>query len=226
MTESKATSDPASAAAWLHARLGLCRESPRRGPVPLGRCLEEFNLLHVTLPRLTRAGIAGYLLGEGIPAAGLMDGDDPDEVFSGFLFTMGTDGLVFVAEREPSAMAGSEPSEPRPTPLGRWRFTAAHELGHFLLHRERMIAGRWLGDTRETIREAGGTELAAMEREANRFAAELLMPAEVCRDRAEAFRASYGVWPRARLAYRLAAELLVSPEALRHRLEDLGLGDD
>jgi hypothetical protein len=224
--EPKEMSDPAAAAASVRARLGFSKDPARRGPVPLARFLDEFNLLHVTLPQLTRAGIANYLLGEGILAAGLVDGGDPDEVLSGFIFTTGTDGLVFVGEREPVASAKSDKPELKLTPLGRWRFTAAHELGHFLLHQDRMIAGRWLGDTKETIREVGGPGTATMEGEAIRFAAELLMPADVCRARAEAFRASYRVCPRATFAYHLSSELLVSPEALRHRLEELGLGDE
>ena len=67
---------------------------------------------------------------------------------------------------------------------------------------------------------------AAMERQANRFAAELLMPAVVCRARAEAFRATYRVCPRTPFAYYLAAELVVSPEAMRYRLRELGVGDE
>jgi Zn-dependent peptidase ImmA (M78 family) len=64
------------------------------------------------------------------------------------------------------------------------------------------------------------------EREANRFAVELLMPADVCAARADAFRQAYGVCPRGPLAYQLAAELLVSREAMRYRLNELGVGDE
>lgn len=226
MIELNGKPDPVTVAASLHARFGLSGDPARRGPVPLARFLDEFNLLHVTLPLLTRAGIANYLLGEGIVAAGLVDRGAPDDVLCGFIFTTGTDGLVFVGEREPVASAGQDQPRLKPTPLGRWRFTAAHELGHFLLHQDRMIAGRWLGDTKETIREVDEPEMATMEREANRFAAELLMPADVCRARAEAFRAAYRVCPRATFAYHLSSELLVSPEALRNRLKELGLGDE
>ena len=67
---------------------------------------------------------------------------------------------------------------------------------------------------------------AAMEREANRFAAELLMPAEVCRGRADEIQREHGCCPRAVLAYRLAAELLVSREAMRYRLKGLEVGDE
>jgi Zn-dependent peptidase ImmA (M78 family) len=55
-----------------------------------------------------------------------------------------------------------------------------------------------------------------MERQANRFAAELLMPEAVCR----AMRA-YTVSSRF-LEHQLARDLLVSREAMRWRLRELG----
>ena len=77
-----------------------------------------------------------------------------------------------------------------------------------------------------TIVEVEDETAVAMERQANRFAAEILMPAEVCRARAAAFRKLYRVCPRTPFAYYLAAELLVSPEAMRYRLRDLGVADE
>jgi hypothetical protein len=222
--DAKGGSDPAVVAASLRARFGIATDQAQRGPVPLGRLLDEFNLLHVTLPRLTRRGIAEYLLGEGIAPGGLAESGDPDETLAGFIFTTGSDGFVFVGESEPTASEHGQPPVLRPTPLGRRRFTAAHELGHFLLHRDRMVAGRWIGDTKETIREADGEDTADMEREADRFAAELLMPAELCRVRAAAFKAAYHVCPLTAFAYHLSSELLVSPEAMRYRLGPGGLG--
>ena len=65
-----------------------------------------------------------------------------------------------------------------------------------------------------------------MEREANRFAAELLMPAEVCVARVEELMGEHGSCPRGVLAYQLASELLVSREAMRYRLKSLGVGDE
>jgi hypothetical protein len=222
----KSTSDPATAVAMLRTRFGILAEPKRCGPVPLARFLDEFNLLHVTLPRLTRAGIAEYLLGQGIAPGNLLDTSEPDELFAGFIFTTGTDGFVFVGELEPALSDTVAEPKLQPTPLGRRRFTAAHELGHFVLHRDRMIAGRWIGDTRETIREADDGETMDMEREANRFAAELLMPAEVCRSRADAFRAAYRACPLTAFAYHLSSELLVSPEAMRNRLNGLEVCDE
>jgi Zn-dependent peptidase ImmA (M78 family) len=53
----------------------------------------------------------------------------------------------------------------------RQRFTAAHELGHFVLHREKI--GDGLQDN-YLLRAEGMTN--AQETQANRFAADLLMP--------------------------------------------------
>lgn len=54
--------------------------------------------------------------------------------------------------------------------LGRWRFTVAHEIGHFVLHQQRIV-------DRTTLRKDFTVwTKASEEAEANYFAAELLMP--------------------------------------------------
>ncbi len=226
MIDAKTASALAVLASSLRMRFGLPSDPVHRGPVPLSRFLEEFNLLHVTLPRLTRTAIAEHLLGEGIGPGKLVDTGDPEELFAGFIFTTASVGFVFVAETEPVSSEATGQLKLKPTPLGRWRFTAAHELGHFLLHRDRMVGGQWIGDTKETIQEEDGAGTNEMEREANRFAAELLMPADVCWARAKAFKAAYRVCPLTAFAYQLSSELLVSPEAMRNRLRGLEVGDE
>jgi Zn-dependent peptidase ImmA (M78 family) len=63
-------------------------------------------------------------------------------------------------------------------PLSRQRFTAAHELGHFIYHRD--LLGEGVGDNRAY--RAASTTLPnpaitpSHERQANSFAANLLMP--------------------------------------------------
>jgi Zn-dependent peptidase ImmA (M78 family) len=86
--------------------------------------------------------------------------------------------------------------------------------------------GRFRADTDATLREADEEVADVMEREANRFAAELLMPAELCHLRAAEVKRKHGCCPRGVLVYRLASELLVSREALRYRLQALGVGDE
>jgi Zn-dependent peptidase ImmA (M78 family) len=71
-------------------------------------------------------------------------------------------------------------------PLETQRFTAAHEIGHWLLHpdnvmhRDRPIGGLEFGKTRR----------AAAEREADRFAASFLMPHRLVTKR---FEATFGI---------------------------------
>ena len=188
-------------------RLGIAPVLDRRGPVLLAPFTESFNLLHVAIPALTRAAVYDHLRGEGMTPA---DVGDVDEELAGFLFVTPSVGLVFVNASDP---------------VPRQRFTAAHELGHFVLHRSEMGGRVSIADTPAEI-ELTEEQTSCHESEANRFAVELLMPASVCRARAAAFRDTYRVCPRAPLAYQLAAELLVSREAMRYRLNDLGVGDE
>lgn len=178
----------------------------RRGPVPLAGYFAETGLDHVELPDLTCGAVADYLRREGIQVDDL--GNSGDRL-AGFVFAAGRVGWAFVSAADP---------------LARRRFTAAHELGHFALHRATM--GRFRADTDATLQEADGDVSDRMDREANRFAAELLMPADVCRQRAAELREKHGCCPRGILVYRVASELLVSREALRYRLQSLGVGDE
>jgi hypothetical protein len=196
-----------TAIAALRHDCGLPVDPERRGPVLLNRFFEELNLSHVELPDLTRGRVMEYLRGQGVPADDL---DDSAEKLAGFVFLAGRVGWAFVS--------GSDP-------LPRRRFTAAHELGHVVLHRATM--GQFRADTEDSVLEAAGAGTSAvMEREANRFAAELLMPAEVCQARADEMRRQHGFCPRGVLGYRLTGELLVSRDAMRYRLQSLGVGDE
>lgn len=193
--------------AGLRSTFQLPEDPTRHGPVALERFLAEHTLRLVQLPRLSRAAVYDYLV-----ATGSIPGDlGEDEDLAGFLYIAGPFGRVFVNADDP---------------VPRRRFTAGHELGHFILHRELMGGKVSFGDNPATVVEVEDETAVAMERQANRFAAEILMPAEVCRVRAEAFRKTYRVCPRVPFAYYLAAELLVSPEAMRYRLRDLGVADE
>ena len=93
----------------------------------------------------------------------------------------------------------------------RQRFTAAHELGHYIYHRDLLGAGT--GDTRayraEGTRFPNGAIRPVHERQANSFAANLLMPAASI----NALKAQ-GVTTVADLGARLE----VSQDAMRIRL--------
>ncbi len=88
---------------------------------------------------------------------------------------------------------------------GRRRFTIAHEIGHFVLHPERCRPERGGG-----VNEAGRME----EREADTFAAELLMPEHLVRD---------AVREQGLDVARLADRFEVSRKAMQTRLRGLGL---
>lgn len=85
-------------------------------------------------------------LAEGV--SGMIVRDDDEDAPSGF--------SIFVDRNEPSA---------------RQRFTAAHEIGHFVHHRH--LIGEEMVDN-YLLRAEGMTN--RQEAEANRFAADLLMP--------------------------------------------------
>jgi predicted transcriptional regulator len=93
----------------------------------------------------------------------------------------------------------------------RQRFTAAHELGHYIYHRS--LIGRGVGDTR-AYRSAGTNFpnqniTAQHERQANSFAANVLMPIDQIK-----YYQAIGV----RGAKELAERFGVSEEAMRIRL--------
>jgi Zn-dependent peptidase ImmA (M78 family) len=90
---------------------------------------------------------------------------------------------------------------------GRRRFTIAHEIGHFVLHPERCRPERGGG-----VNEAGRRE----EREADTFAAELLMPEHLVRE---------AVREQGLDATRLADRFEVSRKAMQTRLRSLDLSE-
>jgi Zn-dependent peptidase ImmA (M78 family) len=93
-------------------------------------------------------------------------------------------------------------------PHRRRRFTLAHELGHYLLHRDLM-------DTELVDDKMYRSPLGSWyERQANRFAADLLLPAHLVRSEFKA-----GNWTVGELAQIFD----VSDQAIRIRLEELGL---
>lgn len=90
----------------------------------------------------------------------------------------------------------------------RQRFSMAHEYGHYLLHREK-IHEMPVG---EQILHRNG-DRNGVERQANNFAADLLMPNDLVR---KSFLASEGGLKK------MADFLGVSKESLKYRLEALG----
>lgn len=97
-------------------------------------------------------------------------------------------------------------------PLGRRRFTLAHEIGHHLLCR------RMPDNTRLFFVDAVSTHKSMTERACDKFAALLLMPEDLTRQWFEELSAN----PEHRVAI-MAERFQVSPGAMRVRLKELNL---
>ena len=96
----------------------------------------------------------------------------------------------------------------------RQRFTIAHELAHFVLHRnesQKFFAHRDVG-------QRGG-----IETEADLFAAQILMPADLVFKAFEKLEKELRVVPQSMKARYIADEFAVSVEAAHIRLEQLGV---
>jgi Zn-dependent peptidase ImmA (M78 family) len=104
-------------------------------------------------------------------------------------------------------------------PAVRKRFTLAHEIGHYLLHRDSSKV--FIDGSPLFFRDYRSTSLSAkQELEANTFAAELLMPASVLRDE---IRRQWVDIKDAVAVRRLATKYGVSSKAFVVRLISLGL---
>lgn len=196
-----------------YAAVGLSWPPIAGAPIPLDRLIGGFNLIHEEVPGLTRAVAAAQLARRcDVVRPELMGDETP---LAGFLFANAAGGYILVRREDI---------------LPRRRFSAAHELGHYLLHflepARPADADAYLvqDDAAETIQEEDepALPLPEMERQANLFAAELLMPEEVCRQLVERYVKQFGRSERF-VEHHLAGDLLVSREAARWRMRSLGL---
>ncbi len=105
--------------------------------------------------------------------------------------------------------------------IERKRFTIAHEIGHFLLHKNYLDKGKELVDEskqptpgvvlKRAINDDMDLEKRKMEVQANRFAAELLMPEEMFKK----------VWNESIVIEEIAEAFNVSPSAVTVRAKEL-----
>lgn len=95
---------------------------------------------------------------------------------------------------------------------GRKRFTIAHELAHYILHRKE-------DDEIFAHRDAGAS--GPMESEANLFAANVLMPRELVIDALENLQLEVRYSTESMKVNHIAREFVVSPDAARVRLRQL-----
>jgi Zn-dependent peptidase ImmA (M78 family) len=198
---------------------------------PLGELIASFNLVNKELPGLSPQTALQYLAEQGT----LIEPEEEtgQDALAGFLYTSTSYGCLFVEANDSFV---------------RRRFSAAHELGHYLLHFKPLLATAERDHEQVELTEAfhpgknddleatesgriGGAAhhalqhclppVALMEYQANQFAAELLMPEETVR----------GLFARAMLRLNdgdlitswLAGEMLVSYEAMSTRLHSLQL---
>jgi Zn-dependent peptidase ImmA (M78 family) len=106
--------------------------------------------------------------------------------------------------------------------LSRRRFTVAHELGHLLLHQGRPLIVDHVVRARINLRDHRSSLATEREEiEANRFAANLLMPADLVNDQlTKQLRRSPD---EQQTIDALAKKFGVSPQAMEFRLTNLGL---
>jgi Zn-dependent peptidase ImmA (M78 family) len=106
-------------------------------------------------------------------------------------------------------------------PPNRQRFTIAHEIGHFQLHEGGTYVDR--GTTLRLRSSAQNSGSVVEEREANQFAAALLMPATWLRRELQMHAVDLGDDESMRA---LCDRFGVSSQAMMYRLMNLGLLDD
>ncbi len=203
---------------------------------PLYEMLSAYPIRTAEIIGLTFQSATDFLTsetGQVIPVP-----ENGDQPLAGFLFI----------QRFRSAFYGCILVE-QGDPIVRRRFSAAHELGHYLLHFRPileslpgdadLILAEGLTYSKDSPDELPSGKLAMVdspnrdvqfnfigndlvEREANQFAAELLIPEAACNIIYESFSQKYGT-KRQILTKRLATEFLVSAEAMRWRLATLKL---
>ena len=208
------------------------RPTPGRPIVPLGSLTKGLSLAFIEMKGLTTRAAERILLQRGALVQPTFLAEDIP--LAGFLYANAYCGAVFVAREDP---------------IVRRRFSIAHEVGHYVLHfRPRLqdtddetLALQGLTDTyspptdpddedlfqdRDEVENGDVVPLGPavahelMEREANRFAAELLMPAPIVAALHERYARSFRTKD---LIARIAMDMLVSQSAIRHRLSALRL---
>jgi Zn-dependent peptidase ImmA (M78 family) len=108
----------------------------------------------------------------------------------------------------------------------RQRFTIAHEIGHYVLaHKGEIFVDQTVRRQAVTIRRDNKSSLGTdgNERDANAFAAELLMPEELVYDAVRKHLNKAGDIDPETLVSKLAIEFDVSSEAMQYRLTNLGM---
>jgi Zn-dependent peptidase ImmA (M78 family) len=221
----------------VYTEAGLNIQQCNPGVVPLYDLIGAYPLRIAALSNLTYQTAIKFL---SIETGHILESNQEDRKLSGFLYVYEFAKLFYgciLLEKE--------------EPIARQRFSAAHELGHYLLHclpqlqsmtnttRSLILSESFAGEDdtdaeKPLIQLSSGTDFSLetrlpiaieqMELEADQFAAELLMPAITCSELVQKYRRRFGTKPTV-LAGRLAPEFLVSRMAMERRLADLDLPD-
>lgn len=197
----------------------------------LNELLSSYNLTVTEIPHLTSQAAMNFLLQRGaILEPVIHTNQDP---LAGFLYVNSLSGSVFVEQKDL---------------VVRRRFSAAHELGHYMLHFRPLIESRAANmeqgilemteafptateDAEPDMLPQGKIQLHSdllqflppfeqMEHEANRFAVELLMPSDVLLELVTQYAPDF---QGEDLVWRLSTEMLVSQATMRWQLHGLGL---
>lgn len=202
----------------LYAEMDLPSPTVRYPIAPLGPLRDDLPVVIVELSNLTSAAAETYLVRGGSLTERFEAGIATREPLAGFLYASIQSSFLFLRQEDP---------------VVRRRFSLAHEIGHLRLHVPAAFAD---ADALEagfhdlfSEKQADGMGLGAepglredferQEREADQFAAELLMPEALLRELAE--RAQRDGYHHEGLAERLAMEMLVSRAAMLRRLREL-----
>jgi Zn-dependent peptidase ImmA (M78 family) len=165
---------------------------------PEERALEIIQRFDITEPPVPVEDIA-----RGLGARLTFDAFEGD--VSGMLYRDGAAAVIGVNSRHAAT---------------RQRFTVAHECGHLLMHEgQPMFIDRFV---RVNMR-AGDSN--PEERDANAFAAELLMPRNLVQDEMRRVLTKRGGLVPQQLVAELAKRFRVSAEAMSYRLSNLGVLD-
>ena len=124
-------------------------------------------------------------------------------------------GMLYRDEKQ--TIIGINSSHGRP----RQRFTIAHEIGHLVLHKGELFVDQGVRlnfrDKRSSLAED------QQEIEANKFAAELLMPEEMIRQEVQKCTTKKKITTEDQLMSELARVFDVSEQAMGYRLFNLGI---
>ena len=213
------------AIAGLYIELDVACPSLHWPVAPLKPLIDRLPIRCIELPRLTCRSAQDYLLGCGAMADRLpfSDAAEEQDPLAGFAYQGGECAFVFVNSDDP---------------VVRRRFSIAHELGHYILHfrptllqwREKLAIGEDIAgylfdafsqrDVENVEDEAFGTSYAQREREADDFAANLLLPIPLVATHRNALR-DFFLTDTTGMEERLALSFLVSRAAMRRCLVSL-----